>query len=87
MRKQYTSILKQFFYEQLIHTREERRLTQAQMARLLEMDERSYVDLDHGKSGCSSLTLVRFLIYCYDDPKTFLEQLRFAFEQEADHVA
>ena len=87
MRKQYTGILKQFFYEQLIHTREERRLTQAQMAKLLEMDERSYVNLDHGKSGCSSLTLARFLIYCCDDPKTFLEQLRFAFEQEADDAA
>ena len=57
------------------------------MAKLLAMDERSYVYLDHGKTGCSSLTLVRFLIYCCDDPALFLSDLKVAFEQETNYVA
>ena len=72
MRKQYNIILLQFFYEQLIHSQHERDLMQAQMAGILSMDERSYVNLDYGESGCSCLTLVCFLVYCCDDPKTFL---------------
>ena len=87
MREQYNRILRQFFYERLIRVRYERHLTQAQMAGILAMEERSYVELDHGKNCCSSLTLVRFLIYCCDDPVAFLKDLRAAFEREADNVA
>ena len=87
MRTQYSLILKRCFYEQLIRTRQERRLTQAQMARILVMDERSYAEFDHGKSSCSGLTLARYLIYCCADPIAFLEKLRIAFEQVADYVA
>jgi len=65
----------------------EHQLTQAQMAGLLAMEERSYIDLDHGKTGCSGLTLVRFLIYCCDNPSIFLEELRVAFEQGTGHAA
>ena len=86
MRKRNAQIFKQFFYKQLIHTRYENRMTQTQMAWKLGMDPRSYVNLDHGKSGCSGLTLALFLIYVCDDPKTFLENLRIALEGE-DHVA
>ena len=86
MRKQYNIILRRFFYEQLIHSRHERALTQAQMAGILSMDERSYVYLDHGKNSCSSLTLVLYLIYVCNDPLVFLESLRVAFEG-TDHAA
>ena len=51
------------------------------------LDERSYAELDHGKSSCSGLTLARYLIYCCADPIAFLEKLRIAFEQVADYVA
>ena len=83
MRKLYAGVLKRFFHSHLIHVRYDRRLTQAQMARLLGMAERSYVALDHGKTCCSGLTLARFLIYCCEDPSDFLADLRAAFEQEA----
>lgn len=82
MRKRQTQILKQYFYEHLIHTRYEQMMTQAQMARQLCMDERSYVELDHGKTGCSSLTLALFLIYVCDDPIAFLQGLRVELESE-----
>ena len=86
MRKRNEQILKQFFYEQLIQTRYEKRMTQTQMAGRLSMDPRSYVELDQGKSSCSALTLALFLIYVCKDSDTFLEKLRIALEGD-DHAA
>ena len=87
MRETYLNVLKRFFYEHLIHSRYELRLTQAQMGRLLAMEERSYAYLESGKTSCGGLTLARFLIYCCEDPAAFLAELRKAFEKEADHAA
>ena len=81
MRKRYLIILKNFFHDALARCKHRQEATQAQMARILEMDQRSYVDLDHGISCCSGLTLARFLIYCCDDPLLFLEDLRTEFER------
>ena len=87
MRKAYRAILKHHFYNALIHARDDAQLTQAQMAEKLCMDERSYVDLDHGKACCSAITLALFLIYVCEDVAEFLEELRYAFEAEADCAA
>ena len=87
MRKYYMNVLKLFFYNRLIITRETMRLTQSQMSELLAMDERSYIELDHGKSCCSAVTLILFLIYCCDEPMQFLIDLKNEFEKSADHVA
>lgn len=87
MRKIYFAVLKEYFHKRLIETRSAQKLTQAQMASCLEMDDRSYIDLDHGKSCCSSLTLALFLIYCCDDPLLYLQELRCAFKEAADHAA
>lgn len=46
------------------------------MAGLLGMDCRSYVDLDHGKSACSGLTLAMYLSNCCLDPLGFLQNFR-----------
>jgi len=80
MRKQYEEALKTLFHEKLFSRRNELGLTQEEIAGRLAMGSRSYVDLDHGKSSCGSLTLARFLIYICDDPAEFLEELRYAFE-------
>ena len=80
MRKTYEKILKKHFYEHLISKREELHLSQVKMADKLIMDTRSYVNLDHGKTGCSALTLALYLIYFCDDPKDFLNELRLSFE-------
>ena len=52
MRKRQREILKAYFYTQLITTRAALKLTQSQMAEKLSMDDRSYIDLDHGKTCC-----------------------------------
>lgn len=54
MRSHYTSIFKAFFHEKLFRRRVERDITQEEMADRLVKAGRTYVDLDHGKTGCSA---------------------------------
>ena len=87
MRKHYINILKLFFHDKLFYTREALGISQEEMAHRLAMAARTYVDLDHGKTSCSALTLARFLIYVCADPVAFLEELRDAFEIADNKVA
>ena len=87
MRSHYTSIFKAFFHEKLFRRRVELDITQEEMAERLVMAGRTYVDLDHGKTGCSVLTLALFLIYICADPLAFLEELRNAFENGSNKAA
>ncbi|MBQ7975718.1 MAG: hypothetical protein IJ300_08550 [Clostridia bacterium] len=87
MRKQYQKALKKYFYDDLVRTRTKLKYTQAQMAAVLVMDDRSYVELDHGNSCCSALTLALYLIYCCENPTAFLAGLRKAIEEVMDNAA
>lgn len=87
MRKQYEEVLKSHFHKKLFYRRAELGISQEEMAHRLAMSSRSYVDLDHGKSSCSGLTLARFLIYVCEDPLSFLEELRYAFERRDSSAA
>lgn len=86
MRSHYNQILKSLFHRELFSARVALGITQEEMAHRLVMACRTYVDLDHGKAGCSALTLALFLIYICAEPLNFLEELRNAFET-ADHQA
>lgn len=87
MRKQCEQILKNLFHDNLIYTRCKSGYTQAAMAEVLMMDVRSYVELDHGCSGCSALTLCLFLIFCCKDPTEFLCQLKISIERYTNNAA
>ena len=87
MRKTYRNVLKHRFHISLGNTRNALGLTQSQMAEKLAMDDRSYIDLDHGKSCCSAVTLALFLVYVCEDAVGFLEDLRHAFEDESNRAA
>lgn len=87
MRKTYHTLLKRHFHSTLVRTRTNLGLTQSEMAERLAMDDRSFIDLDHGKTCCSAVTLVLFLIYVCDDVDGFLEELQHAFEADANQVA
>lgn len=87
MRKQYTRVLKKFFHQKLFRSRITLGITQEEMANRLTMASRTYVDLDHGKSNCSALTLALYLIYICDDPIAFLRELRNAFEASDSDAA
>ena len=81
MRKHYKQVLKAFFHRKLFRTRVEiLDITQEEMAHRLALSSRSYVELDHGRSSCSAVTLALFLVYVCNDPTGFLEELRYAFE-------
>lgn len=81
MRNHYKQILKAFFHHKLFRTRVDvLDITQEEMAHRLALSSRSYVDLDHGKTSCSAVTLALFLVYVCNDPTAFLEELRYAFE-------
>ena len=83
LRKELNEKLKAYFNQQLIKARADNGCTQAQMAKILAMDTRSYIDLEHGKSNCSSLTLALFLMYICpteEQQKAFLKGLQAEFE-------
>ena len=50
MRRTYRNVLKNHFHVHLVQIRTTNGLTQSEMAERLSMDDRSYVDLDHGKT-------------------------------------
>lgn len=87
MRKYYEEVLRGVFYRELFRRRVELGISQEEMAHVLTMGCRSYIDLEHGKNGCSGLTLARYLIYVCNDPKDFLEELRDAFEKRDSGAA
>ncbi len=59
-------------------------LTQLQMAERLCMDERSYIDLEHGKNGCSVVTLVLYLVFECPDSDAFLLELEKLYQQATE---
>ena len=87
MRRIYRNVLKNHFHVHLVQIRTSSGLTQSEMAEKLLMDDRSYIDLDHGKTCCSAVTLALFLVYVCEDVHTFLEELRHAFEDNDSRAA
>lgn len=80
MRNHYYILIRNHFSRAVLTLREQQELTQAEMAERLCMDERSYIDLDHGKRCCGVVTLALFLIYECPDVERFLRELQEAFE-------
>ena len=87
MRRIYRNVLKNHFHVHLVQIRTANGLTQSEMAEKLSMDDRSYIDLDHGKTCCSAVTLALFLVYVCEDVHTFLEELRHAFNTAFNQAA
>ena len=81
MRNHYNLILKTFFQKNLIASRNDLCISQEEMAHRLSMSSRSYVDLEHGESGCSALTLALNLVYLCPDSLKFLNELKDALEE------
>lgn len=87
MRNLYNKQLKTICHEHIISTKVENELTQAQMAEHLVMDIRSYADIDSGKSSCSLLTFVLYLIYLCPDIDELINEIRLSFESIKNNVA
>ncbi len=82
MRTKYTEILKEYWSKELKEERKRLGLTQLEMAVRLEMDVRSYVDLEHGKSALGGLTLLLVLLRVESDTDRVLNDIREKFAAE-----
>jgi len=64
------------FADALLSYRKERGFSQSRMARLLDMHERSYIELEHGRFCPSAMTLLSFMATLpAADRSAFLENL------------
>ena len=84
MRNTYRILIGKYFCQTVFTYRIQQDMTQVEMAERLCMDERSYIDLEHGKNGCSVVTLMLFLLYECSDVDNFLRELRDIFEKVND---
>ena len=87
MRKVYHIRLKEHFHHTLVQTRENKELSQAQIAEKLAMGKRSYIDLDHGKTRCNAVIVVLILIYICKEIGKFLSELSDALEAGRNKAA
>ena len=62
-------------------------ISQDEMSEKLLLSCRSYIELEHGKSICNSLSLVLYLIYYCPDTVAFLDDAKKAIEKAHDSVA
>lgn len=84
LRNTYRILIGKYFCQTVFTYRIQQDMTQVEMAERLCMDERSYIDLEHGKNGCSVVTLMLFLLYECSDVDNFLRELRDIFEEVND---
>ena len=84
LRNTYRILIGKYFCQTVFTYRIQQDMTQVEMAERLCMDERSYIDLEHGKNGCSVVTLMLFLMYECSAVDDFLRELRDIFEEAND---
>ena len=77
MRQITHSIIKAQFCKHIIVTRHRYQWTKHKMAEALDMDDRSYADIESGESACSATTLVLFLVLVLKEEG---EQIEFLVE-------
>ena len=76
--------LQEIFPVELKQYRIKRELTQEAMARLLMVVARSYIDLEHGVTFPSALTLANYLLLLSEEEQEdLLRRLRSGIENEA----
>lgn len=68
--------LRAFLSERLLRTRDELKLTQLEFASELNIDRRSYIDLEHRKNMCCAVTLLTYLCYQCKNPLEVLDGCR-----------
>ena len=73
----YKLLLREQFSAQIKASRNVRKLTQEEMAEKLHITSRAYSDLERGRSCCSAIALLFFLLMLKSDElEDFLNRLR-----------
>ena len=81
VREEKEDLLKEELRVLAIRTRNRLNITQKKMAKVLEMSESSYSDIETGKSMCGTLTAI-LLLDMQEDPSGFLQDLRTKFSKQ-----
>ena len=76
MKSIYYSMLRSMIAKHMLKTRKELGWTQAQMAEKLELDLRSYSNVENDKSLCSTMTLMLYLQYICPDANQLLQEIK-----------
>ena len=71
----YTEPLRVFLSNDFYSTRKTMKLTQERMAELLEIDVRSYGNLEHGETLCQTKVLLMYMRRCKPDREAFLHRI------------
>ena len=79
----YRERMRQILSDHFKTTRRTMQISQEKMSELLGIDVRSYVELEHGHSLCSTPVLLKFMFNCDVDQKQFLSDLE-AVDQYSD---
>ncbi|MBU5627690.1 helix-turn-helix domain-containing protein [Oscillibacter sp. MSJ-2] len=69
---QYKSLLRMFLRDTLYSYRKDHGLSQEQMAELLHISPRSYIDQEHGRYSFSAPTMMFFILALSDEEKLAL---------------
>lgn len=87
MKELYQEELKNLIFSYFVMTRRTEKISQNKMSERLLISERSYVEIEHGHNLCNPVSLLIYLVYYCQDPLTFLEDVRKAFERVNNSVA
>ena len=74
--KKMHSVFKEVITEHIKATRKELGLTQAEMATKLQIDLRTYCNIESGRSLCGTMTLLMYLVYICPDVNGLLENIK-----------
>ncbi len=76
MKSLYYPAIRTIIAKHMHKSRKELALTQAQMAERLELDLRSYSNIENDKSLCNTKTFMLYLLYTCTDPNGLLAELK-----------
>lgn len=79
--------LRAFMSADFLTTRKALGMTQAQMAERLDIDLRSYADLEHGKNLCCTRVLLLYLLRCRTDRDGFLNEIEDVLKTAENELA
>ena len=80
MRRKIEAVYKDTFREIALKTRFNLGFTQAKMSEALLMSERSYEEIERGRSACSAVTAILLLIIA-DNRNEVLDNLKISIEK------
>lgn len=86
MREIYNRYLKKYMSDAMLLARDRNKLSQSEMAEELELCLRSYADIEHGNSLCSTLTFVLYMIKFSPDTDKLVSDLKELFDKANQEI-